>query len=307
MKKALRLVSIVLCLVMVVSTFYGCTMTINVELSGDGGAVQAVAPATQAPTAATQAPATQAPATTAPTAAPTADSTAAPAASDTPSAAPAASEAPAETPAPASATPTTKEEIVAEYIKVYNTTKATGTFLGKESMNCESVSVDGKENGTLTKLAGTFMSADGTGLQLPPYTDSNPAKECLITADDIDSAEYKDNGDGTATIKLVPKEVKESRRFADSQGKMFNVMEDVSSTLASVPVLTWSEGDANSNVVLTEKESTVTVTFNTETKMMTAAEYVLITYADVTHANVLMFKDKSATAKFVYTESFPQG
>ncbi|MCM1365086.1 MAG: hypothetical protein NC122_00950 [Faecalibacterium sp.] len=304
MKKALRLVSIVLCLVMVVSTFYGCTMTINVDLSREGEAVQVGQPETQASTVATQAPATTAPTTATPAAT---DSTAAPAASDAPSAAPASSEAPSETPAPANAIPTTKEEIVAEYIKVYNTTKATGTFLGKESMNCESVAIDGNVNGTITKLAGTFMTADGTDMQLPPYSDSNPAKECLITADDIDSAEYTDNGDGTATIKLVPKEVKEARKFSDPQGKMFNVMEDVSSTLASVPVLTWSEGDANSNVVLTEKESTATVTFNKDTKMMTAAEYVLITYADVTHANVLMFKDKSATAKFVYTESFPQG
>ncbi|MCM1544139.1 MAG: hypothetical protein NC110_02465 [Ruminococcus sp.] len=305
MKKALRLIAVALCLVMVASTFYGCSITVNVDVSREGGSSGAVQVDA---TPATQAPATQAP-TAASTAAPSNDTTAAPAAADSTTAAPAqSSDTTAAPEAPeANATFSTKEEIVAEYIKVYDTTKATGTFLGSDSMNCESVSVDGKENGTLTKLAGTFMSANGTDMQLPPYTDSDPATKCLITADDIETAEYKDNGDGTATIKLVPKEVKESRRLADSQGKMFNVMEDVASTLASVPVLTWSEGDANSNVVLTEKESTATVTFNKETKMMTSAEYVLVTYADVTHANVLVFKDKSATAKFVYTTKFPQG
>ena len=39
--------------------------------------------------------------------------------------------------------------------------------------------------------------------------------------------------------------------------------------------------------------------------MMTKADYVLVTYADVTHANVLVLKDKSASVKFVYTMTYP--
>lgn len=311
MKKVLRLISVILCLVIVISTFYGCTVTINVDVSREGGAVQVDATVPTANQSAITQGSTQAPTQSAATTA-AANPSASDATTDAPSAqtgdttAAQSGDTTAAQPAE-NAVPSTKEEIVAEYIKVYNTTKATGTFLGNDSMSCESVAIDGKENSMLRGIADKFMTANATDMQLPPYTDSDPAKECLITADDIETAEYKDNGDGTATIKLVPKEAKESRRLADSQGKMFNVMEDVAASLASVPVLTWSEGDANSNVVLTEKEGYAIVTFNTETKMMTSAEYVLVTYADVTHANVLMFKDKSAGAKFVYTTKFPQG
>ena len=174
-------------------------------------------------------------------------------------------------------------------------------------MSCESIIVDGKENGTLKNLAGKFITANGTDLKLPPTSESNPSLECLITAADVQEATYVDNGDGTATIKITPVETTNDKQFQGAQGKMFNVMEDVGSALASVPVVSWSEGDANSNVTLITKEGYAEVTYNKDTKIMTKADYVLVTYADIVHCNVLMFKDKSATAKFVYTMSFPQG
>lgn len=302
MKKALRLISVILCLVMVVSTFYGCTIAVEVDIENkpaEGGAVQVDN------TVAPSAPVTQTPATTQAPASTQAPSEASSGAASSEAAKPSEG-ASAESKPAANAAPTTKEEIVAEYVKVYNTTKAAGTLLGSDAMSCESVTVDGKEQSLLRSVADKFMTANAKDMQLPPYTDADPGKECKVTADDIETAEYKDNGDGTATIKIVPKEVKNSRRFADAQGKVFNVMEDVVSALANVSVLTWSEGDANSNVILTEKDGYAEVTYNKDTKMMTSAEYVLITYADVTHANVMMFKDKAAGAKFVYTTKFPQ-
>lgn len=301
MRKTIRAIAVVLCVVMVAASLYGCTMKFTVNYNDNAQPVAnnsvvqpTAAPATQAPTAAptTQAP-TVAPANDTPTDAP---------ANDAPTAVPPANDTPADT----NAAPSTKEEIVAEYAKVYNATKATGTFLGKDSMNCESIVVDGKENGTLKSLAGKFISANGTDLQLPPSSESNPSMECLITAADVQEATYVDNGDGTATIKITPVETTNDKKFQGAQGKMFNVMEDVSSALASVPVVSWSEGDANSNVNLITKEGYAEVTYNKDTKIMTKADYVLVTYADIVHCNVLMFKDKSATAKFVYTMSFPQ-
>lgn len=301
MKKTIRAIAVVLCVMMVASSLYGCTMRINISYKTDAQpaannsvVVQpTAAPATQAPTAA--------PATEAPTAAPEAS---------TPDASTPATPDASEPSAPAASgelsASSSKEEIVAEYAKVYNATKATGTFLGKDSMNCESIMVDGKDNGTLKSLAGKFISANGTDMQLPPYSDDNPAKECLITAADVQEATYKDNGDGTATIKIIPVETTNDKKFQGAQGKMFNVMEDVASALASVPVVSWSEGDASSNVTLITKEGYAEVTYNKDTKIMTKADYVLVTYADIVHCNVLMFKDKSATAKFVYTMSFPQ-
>lgn len=305
MKKTIRALAVVLCVVMIAASFCGCTMKINVNYQNNAQPVANNNPVV-APTAApvTQAP-TAAPATEAPTAAPDASTPAtpdasAPATPDTP-----ATEAPAAPSGELSAS-SSKEEIVAEYAKVYNATKATGTFLGKDSMTCESIIVDGKENGTLKNLAGKFITANGTDLKLPPYSDENPANECLITAADVQEATYVDNGDGTATIKITPVETTNDKKYQGAQGKMFNVMEDVSSALANVPVVSWSEGDANSNVTLVTKEGYAEVTYNKDTKIMTKADYVLVTYAEIVHCNVLMFKDKSATAKFVYTMSFPQ-
>jgi len=198
-----------------------------------------------------------------------------------------------------------KEEILAEYIKVYNTTKATGTFTGSDSMSCDYLALEGKENSTVKNLADKFMTANATGLQLPPYSDSNPGMECLLTADEVEEASYTDNGDGTATIVIKPKTVESPKLFEDAQGKTFNVMEDVAEGLSGVSVLTWSEGDANSNVVLTCGDSTATVTYNKDTKMMTKADYVLVTKASIQHANVLLFKDKSAEGTITYTMTFP--
>lgn len=302
MRKTIRAIAVVLCVVMVAASLYGCTMKINVNYNdnaqpaANNSVVQpTAAPATQAPTAA--------PTTQAPTAAPANDTPTDAPANDSPTAAPA-----NDTPADTNAAPSTKEEIVAEYAKVYNATKATGTFLGSENMTCDSVSIDGSENSMVKGLAGQFMKAEGTNMPLPPYSDDNPANECLITADDVQEATYTDNGDGTATIKIVPVATTNDKKFQGAQGKMFNVMEDVASALANISILSWSEGDANSNVTLNTKDGYAEVTYNKDTKLMTKAEYVLITYADVVHCNIKMtpFKDKSLSAKFVYTMSYPQ-
>lgn len=293
MKKVIRTIAVVLCAVMALSCFTGCTISINVNLDqanipNDSVAVNNTVAAST----------TAAPQPVSETSAPASETTAAP--TETSASTEPATDAPA-----ADKAPSTTEEIVAEYAKVYNTTKATGTFVGHDAMECPSIILDGKDNSMLKGIAGQFITANGTNQQLPPYSDDNPAKECLITAADVQEATYRDNGDGTATIKIVIKETKNSKKFQDSNGKMFNVMEDLAGTLAGIPVLTWSEGDANSNVTLTNKDSYAEVTYNKETKMMTKADYVLTTVADVVHANVAIFRDKSAQATFVYTMTYP--
>lgn len=294
MRKSARIIAAVLCVVLMAASLTGCTVKVNVKLNNSGSAsgsgsvavnattAPPVAPATTTPTT----PATQPPATTSDDASKPADSSE-----------PAAS---AELSSSSSVA-----EIVDEYAKVYNTTKAAGTFLGHDTMTCESIMIEGKEQGMVKSAADKFMTANGTSMPLPPYSDDNPANECLITADDVESATYTDNGDGTATIKIVPKEAVNSKKFADPQGKMFNVMEDVAEGIKDISIVSWAEGDANSNVTLTTKEGYAEVTYTKDTKMMTKADYVLVTYADIQHCNVLIFKDKSGSAKFVYTMSYP--
>lgn len=293
MKKASRILALVLCLVLSVSVLSGCTIRLNVTVNNAGGA--APANNTTAAPATTVAPAT----------------TAAPAASDAPATTAANSEKPADSkPAdkPASAelsASSSKADIVAEYVKVYNTTKKAGTFTGHDTMALTSVLIDGKENSMVKSLAAGIVKADAKDMQLPPYTDSNPGMECMITEADVAEATYKDNGDGTATIKIVPISCTNSKRFEDAQGKMFNVMEDVKSTVDGISLISWAEGDTDSNVTLTCDGGYAEVTYNKDTKMMTAADYTLITIADVQHANVAILKNKSATATFDYKMLFP--
>jgi len=271
-------------------------------VSGGSSDTTGETPATDAP--ATEAPATEAPATDAPatdaatTGAPVGDPTTQPAATQ-----PAATQ-PAATQAAPAGDPTTKEEIVAKYVVVYNTTKAAG-FTGKDSMSVSSVALEGKENSVIKGIVDKAMASDPSTVSLPPSTDSNPGNTCMTTAADIKTAEYKDNGDGTATIKLVPISTTGSKRFADAQGKMFNVMEDPSATLEGIPTFSWATGDAKSNVTLLTEDGYCEVTFDKNTNMMTKATYVLITKASINHANVAVFKDKSASATFTYTCTFP--
>lgn len=296
MKKTSRIIAIVLCLVLAVSALSGCTIKLNINVNNTGSVTPAnnttVAPATTAP-ATTAAPAS----TAAPDATPDASKPA-----DKPDDSKPADDKPAAAELSASSS---KEDIVAEYVKVYNTTKKAGTFTGHDTMALTSVLIDGKENSMVKGLAAGIVKANAKDMQLPPYTDSNPGMECMITAADVAEATYKDNGDGTATIKIVPISCTNSRRFEDAQGKMFNVMEDVKGTVDGISMISWAEGDVDSNVVLTCDGGYAEVTYNKDTKMMTAADYTLITIADVQHANVAILKNKSATATFDYKMLFP--
>lgn len=275
-----------------------CTQEINITLTCDeklaealanGGSSSNVTPApTQAPTQApTEAPKDE------PTEAPKDEPTEAP--KEDPTDAPSGGELSASS---------SKEDVVAKYCEVYNNTKATGNFVGHDAMKCTKCEVEGKENGMVKSLVDGLMSTDASATyQLCPYTDGNDGAKCATTAADIKDYKFTDNGDGTATIRLDVNPVENSRRFQDAAGNMFNVMEDVASAIESAPI-SWSEGDASSNVVLTSS-GYCEITYDKATNMMTKANYVLITDADIQHANVLILKDKSAAASFEYTMSYP--
>lgn len=205
--------------------------------------------------------------------------------------------------------PETKAEIVAAYAAAYNKTKAAGTLLGKSEMKIEDIKIDGKENAALSKMLGGMSgSADDKDMPLPPDSETNKYMTCLITADDIEKATYKDNGNGTATITLVPKRVVNPKLGKDSQGKMLNVVDDFVKLMEGFEDsgLSWAQGDANSNVEADTYGGYATVTYNLKTNMITSATYVLITHLSISHANVLMFKDKSVSATTIYTMTFPQ-
>ena len=303
MKNAKRIFAVVLCLILVASAFCGCTININVTHTNGAAADTTAAPTTEAPTTAaptTAAPTTEAPTTAAPPLTEGGDTTAAPIppeSNDT-------TAAPAPTEAPASSDPSTPEEILNVYKEVYKNTKADGNFRGTSHMSCTSVMIDGKENSMVRSAADKFMGGENTGLALCPDSEGVDYNECDATVDDITSATWKDNGDGTATLEIKPKETVNGKKFTSSSGKFFDVMEDVASSIADISLITWAQGDANSNTTLTTS-GTVTVTYDKATMKMTKATYDLITVADVQHVNVLIFKDKNGTATFDYCVEFP--
>jgi hypothetical protein len=203
-----------------------------------------------------------------------------------------------------------KEQIVAAYTAAYNKTKATGKFLGKSSMTIQDVMIDGKENSTITKLLqAATKSSDEKDMPLPPNSASNKYMTCMITADDIETATYKDNGNGTVTIKLVPKRVVNPKLGQDAQGKMLNVVDDFTKTMQDLEDkirISWAEGDANSNTKADTYGGYAQITYNKSTNMISSATYVLVTHLMINHVNVLMFKNKNVTATTVYTQTFPQ-
>lgn len=300
MKNVRKIVCILLAALFVVG-LAGCTKEMTVTVEVDNAVIQALSGSQQQAAPATTQPAATQPAETQPAETQPAETQPADKPEETK---PADETKPAETAGELTAS-SSLEDVVAKYATVYEKTKATGTFTGKSKTTCTAIAIDGKQNGAVKAIADAAIGSEGDGsTPLSPSRDDNPGMECAVKPSDIESYKFTDNGDGTATIRLEVKPTKNSRRFQDPAGDMLDVMEDLKGTLSSVSALTWSEGDADSNVVLTSK-GYCEVTYDKSTDMMTKAEYVLYTDADVQHANVLFFKNKNATASFEYTVIYP--
>lgn len=299
MKQTKRILSLVFCLLIILMSFSACTIHINV-IDNEGILDQLFATANQPANnqAATQ-PATQ-PAATQPAA--TQPAATQPAASGNDATQPAETQ-----PAASGNTsdPSTPAEVLELYKEVYKTTKATGTFKGTAHMTATATRIEGKDNGMLLPLANQFLGGDTPDQILCPDREDNQYMECDATVEDIESATYTDNGDGTATIQIVPKKTVDGKKFTSPTGKFFCVLEDVADTVSGIPIISWSEGDANSNTHLTT-DGNLSITFDKSTKMATQATYFLHTVADVQHISVLMFTDKSAQAEFEYVVNFPE-
>ena len=72
-----------------------------------------------------------------------------------------------------------------------------------------------------------------------------------ITKDDILDANITDNGDGTITMVIQPKAAEMSMRGEDSQGNFFEVLGDISSTVAQISVISFAQGTAEDNIKVT--------------------------------------------------------
>ena len=122
---------------------------------------------------------------------------------------------------------------------------------------------------------------------------------------DADEVRIIDNGDGTITLTIQPKQEELAFRGEGPQGSFFEVLGDITGAVSSIGALSFTEGGANENVKVMYKGGTGSVTINTKTKEIVSAHYTMIANVDVTHACIAIIKDKSASVKITYTNEYP--
>lgn len=203
----------------------------------------------------------------------------------------------------------------------YNTDEGKKTYyklLCSETLDITSLLVDGQENKTVSNLAPGIVKNlfHGNAYGLAPSGNKDPnedfrddkkfdARTCQLTPEDVLACNVKDNGDGTITITIQPKGAELSFAGQDSQGRFFNVLGDITGTVEQISVLSFAQGTANDNIKVLYQGGTGEVTVNTSTKEITKADYLMKVHIDVTHANVTIIRDKSATVDIDYENVFP--
>lgn len=200
--------------------------------------------------------------------------------------------------------------LLVDYIEKDGTTHKYYKLLGEEDLKVENIKIDGKANATINNLVPTIVgSLYSPGLNgLVPSTNRNPELdtdewdgngESLTTsrlvADDLVAANVKDNGDGTVTIQLQPKAVNMSVPGKDAQGHVFQSLGAIDATVNNIKQLSWSEGTTADNCKVNYYGGVATVTIDVKSKEIVKADYAMNAVVEVTHANILVIKDKSAS------------
>lgn len=230
-----------------------------------------------------------------------------------------------------------EEDVVNYYVECYNNTKAqtadyidgegnTVTYyrlLGEEKLNIESVLIEGSENSMINGIVPGIV--DGlfkpSVYGLPPCnnrdpqldnTSENPTSAGVLdfrtsyfTPEDCQACNVKDNGDGTITIQIQPKPGQMSMRGEDSQGRFFEVLGDIGATVDSISMLSWASGTTEENCLVKYQGGVGTITIDTASKTITAADYHMAVTVEVNHANVSVIKDKSASVQISYDMKYP--
>lgn len=227
----------------------------------------------------------------------------------------------------------TQDDVINYYNECYNYTKTlladyTDTesgstiscykLVGEETLDIANLLVEGKSNSTLDSLAPGIVSGlfSGGVNGLPPSGGKSPSSDFRADGtvdqttshflpEDAIAANVKDNGDGTIDITIQPKACYLSMSDQDAQGRFFNVLGDISGTVESISILSFSEGTIEENFVVNYHSGTGVVTIDTATGEITKGEYVMNVHIDVQHANVTVLKDKNASLDIIYTCKYP--
>lgn len=223
----------------------------------------------------------------------------------------------------------TMEDVVNYYVECYNYTKsltanyvedgATKTYykmVGEEYLNVENLLVEGQSNSMIDSLVPGIVGGLFTGnvIGLPPAENRDPNLDkndtydftkSMLTVDDVEACNVVDNGDGTISITIQPKAVVLSAKGADSQGRFFNTLGDISSTVESISMLSFSSGTIDDNFVVNYSGGSGVIKIDVASGEIVEADYTMNVHIDVSHANVSVLKDKSASLDIVYKNHFP--
>lgn len=191
-------------------------------------------------------------------------------------------------------------------------------LLGDENLSVNNLLIEGKANSMINNLVPNILGSifQGSVKGLPPSDNRDPQydtrddgkideRHSHLTADDVLACNVKDNGDGTITIQIQPKAVLLSMPDVDAQGRFFNVLGDITSTVESISVLSFASGTISENFVVNYQGGVGTIKIDTKTKEVIEADYEMDVHIDVKHANVAVIKDKNASLDIVYTNHFP--
>ncbi|MCR5207802.1 MAG: hypothetical protein K6C14_04910 [Eubacterium sp.] len=191
-------------------------------------------------------------------------------------------------------------------------------LLGDENLSVDNLLIEGKSNSMINNLVPSVLGSlfQGNVKGLPPSDNRDPnldtrddgkidERHSHLTADDVLACNVKDNGDGTITIQIQPKAQILSMPDADPQGRFFNVLGDISGTVNSIDILSFSQGTIDENFVVNYQGGVGTIKVDTKTNEILEADYEMDVHIDVKHANVAVIKDKNASLDIIYKNHFP--
>lgn len=210
--------------------------------------------------------------------------------------------------------------LMCEYKDQDGNTQTWYKLLGEEDLQVGGIKIDGSENAMINNLVPSIVGGlYNPGLNgLVPSTNRNPdldtdewdgngesLQTSRLVPEDILDANIKDNGDGTVTVQLQPKAVNMSCPGKDAQGHVFQSLGAIDATVDSISQLSWSTGTTADNCKVNYQGGVATVTIDAKSKEIVSAEYVMIAQVSVTHANILVIKDKSASLNVTMKWKYP--